>query len=380
MSYQATVVGIDKAKEIFKRKGWTHDYLAGACGCTRQTISKFFAKRSINNNTFQTICSELGLKWEEIANWELKEEKSSSTTANTKLESTCKDSQIDTSTVITPSLPQDSITRKAIFILSGTIESVDKAKLKAFEAHLRRIAGDVTLTITSLEEGSIKIKLEGSSQGIEKLVSLFESGGLTELLEFTVENVQVLQTEKEKEEKSRLIEEIRTQGAKEKDLTGADLSSADLRGVDFSGADLFCVDLSNANLSGANLSNVNLTHTNLSGANLNNANLSGTDVIDAKLIGANQNTEPSKYSETYINHPTWGLLYKVCMLDDEQELYTTLYAQRLFFLVAPDVKGLKFQSIGRNEARMLLENRLRNLRRNGEKYNQLQSIFQRTFQ
>lgn len=87
-------------------------------------------------------------------------------------------------------------------------------------------------------------------------------------------------------------------------------------------------------------------------------------------------------SETYINHPTWGLLYKISMVEENQDLFTTLYAQRLFFLVNNDVKGLKFQSIGRTEARMMLENRLRNLRRSGQsqEYDQLQSVFQRTFQ
>jgi PII interaction protein X len=70
------------------------------------------------------------------------------------------------------------------------------------------------------------------------------------------------------------------------------------------------------------------------------------------------------------------------MVDDNQDLFTTLYAQRLFFLVTTDVKSLKFQSIGRTEARMMLENRLRTLRRSGksQEYDQLQSIFQRTFQ
>lgn len=86
--------------------------------------------------------------------------------------------------------------------------------------------------------------------------------------------------------------------------------------------------------------------------------------------------------ETYINHPTWGLLYRICMVDDNQDLFTTLYAQRLFFVVSNDIKGLKFQSIGRTEARMLLENRLRTLRRSGssQEYDQLQSVFHRTFQ
>ncbi|BAZ89057.1 hypothetical protein NIES932_05260 [Raphidiopsis curvata NIES-932] len=88
------------------------------------------------------------------------------------------------------------------------------------------------------------------------------------------------------------------------------------------------------------------------------------------------------HPETYINHPTWGLLYKISIVDDNQELFTTLYAQRLFFLVTSDVKGIKFQSIGRTEARIMLENRLRTLRRSGkpQEYNQLQGVFQRTFQ
>ncbi|NJM70362.1 MAG: DUF3539 family protein [Scytonema sp. RU_4_4] len=88
-------------------------------------------------------------------------------------------------------------------------------------------------------------------------------------------------------------------------------------------------------------------------------------------------------SETYINHPTWGLLYRICMVDENQELFTTLYAQRLFFLVTTtNVKNVKFQPIGRTEARMMIENRLRSLRRTGQsqEYDQLQSVFQRTFQ
>ncbi|NRB09563.1 MAG: PipX family protein [Richelia sp.] len=86
--------------------------------------------------------------------------------------------------------------------------------------------------------------------------------------------------------------------------------------------------------------------------------------------------------ETYINHPTWGLLYRVCTVEQNQELFTTLYAQRLFFLVTTEPKGMKFQSIGRTEARMVLENRLRYLRRTGQaqEYDQLQSVFKLTFQ
>ncbi len=38
-------------------------------------------------------------------------------------------------------------------------------------------------------------------------------------------------------------------------------------------------------------------------------------------------------AESYLNHPTFGLLYRICELEDSRELFTTLYAQRMFFLI-----------------------------------------------
>ena len=86
-------------------------------------------------------------------------------------------------------------------------------------------------------------------------------------------------------------------------------------------------------------------------------------------------------SETYLNHPTFGLLFKVCQVQEEQELFTTLYAQRLFFVVTTAVEGLQFETISRTEARLLVENRLRKLRRLGsiQEYNELNKIHQKTF-
>lgn len=87
-------------------------------------------------------------------------------------------------------------------------------------------------------------------------------------------------------------------------------------------------------------------------------------------------------SETYLNHPTFGLLYRVCLLEDSQELFTTLYAQRLFFLVNTSPTGIQFEPVTRSDGRLMVENRLRMLRRNGqmEEYTQLQAIHKRTFQ
>lgn len=85
--------------------------------------------------------------------------------------------------------------------------------------------------------------------------------------------------------------------------------------------------------------------------------------------------------ETYLNHPTFGLLFRVCLVEENRELFATLYAQRLFFLVTGGAKGVQFEPIGRADARILVETRLRELRRTGQQqeYHQVQSAHKQTF-
>lgn len=87
-------------------------------------------------------------------------------------------------------------------------------------------------------------------------------------------------------------------------------------------------------------------------------------------------------TETYLNHPTFGLLYRVCVLEEHKELFTTLYAQRLFFLVITTPAGITCEPITRSDSRLLVENRLRSLRRSGQsqEYDKLMVIHHRTFQ
>ncbi|MEL6224011.1 MAG: PipX family protein [Cyanobacteria bacterium J06626_14] len=87
-------------------------------------------------------------------------------------------------------------------------------------------------------------------------------------------------------------------------------------------------------------------------------------------------------NETYLNHPTFGMLYRICDIDDDQELFATLYAQRLFFVVKSTTAGFQFDPVGRADARMLVENRLRALRRVGTQaeFLQLQKTHKQTFQ
>jgi len=41
-------------------------------------------------------------------------------------------------------------------------------------------------------------------------------------------------------------------------------------------------------------------------------------------------------SERYLNHPTFGMLYQVSPGNDGRDIYATLYAQKMFFLVEVD--------------------------------------------
>ena len=86
-------------------------------------------------------------------------------------------------------------------------------------------------------------------------------------------------------------------------------------------------------------------------------------------------------TDSYLNHPTLGLLYSVCVLEEKQELFTTIYAKRLFFLVTTTSTGIKFEPIGRTNARLMVENCLSQLRRLGQsqEYNKLQTLYQQTF-
>jgi predicted NACHT family NTPase len=61
-SLQASVEGIRKAKQAFKRKGWTQEYLAAEVGLeTRQPIWKFFTGKPIDRHVFNDICFILEL-------------------------------------------------------------------------------------------------------------------------------------------------------------------------------------------------------------------------------------------------------------------------------------------------------------------------------
>jgi len=86
-------------------------------------------------------------------------------------------------------------------------------------------------------------------------------------------------------------------------------------------------------------------------------------------------------SEHYLNHPTFGLLSRLCRIDEFRSLFTTLYAQRLFFLITTTSNGVQFDPVSRADAKLMLENQMRSTRREGTVTDQkiLQHIYKRTF-
>ena len=85
--------------------------------------------------------------------------------------------------------------------------------------------------------------------------------------------------------------------------------------------------------------------------------------------------------EHYLNHPTFGLLSRLCKVDEFRSLFTTLYAQRLFFLITTSPDGVQFDPVSRADAKLMLENQMRSMRRVGSDSDQkdLQHIYKRTF-
>lgn len=93
-------------------------------------------------------------------------------------------------------------------------------------------------------------------------------------------------------------------------------------------------------------------------------------------------TQSRVSTETYLNHPTFGLLFRVCLIEEHRELFATLYAQRLFFIVKTGGESIQFEPIGRTDARILVESRIRDLRRSGRQpdLSKLQATHKQTFQ
>jgi len=70
-------------------------------------------------------------------------------------------------------------------------------------------------------------------------------------------------------------------------------------------------------------------------------------------------------AERYLNHPTFGMLYLLAPAGDGRDLYATLYAQKMFFLVTLQPRGAEFEVIPYLDARHYAEVHLKRCKRDG---------------
>ena len=85
-------------------------------------------------------------------------------------------------------------------------------------------------------------------------------------------------------------------------------------------------------------------------------------------------------SERYLNHPTFGMLYQVSLGIEGKDIYATLYAQKMFFLVEVRQRDVFFEVIPYLDARNQSELNLQRARRQGsEDFSKWDNLFRQTF-
>ena len=278
----ATLKASDKGLELIDKarckKGWnkTEQAWADIAWTSPGTLRRFWKGIAIQSNIFKAICKAVDEDWEKVYDEGL------------------------------PSNDDVPITSKRLaFAIAGSIDEVDKSKLDAITALLRKLGGDASIEIVNIEEGSIKLTLSGSLESLERIESLFMSGELAEILGSSVQDVHFIDADELSESirenggNSLNLHKVNLIGANlsEADLSGAILSEAilseailseaDLIGAILIGAILIKADLNGANLNGANLIGAILIRADLNGANLSSADLRGANLIRADLNGAN---------------------------------------------------------------------------------------------
>jgi uncharacterized protein YjbI with pentapeptide repeats len=280
----ASPVGIDRAEKSLLRLGFeSKSNFARAQLIGKSTVDKFFNRQPIQLDTFKRICKALRIEdWRGVAELE-------PLVAQCASEAAEEEAELDVVVEAIASQPMNmslTVARQITIadrnngevqfeiVLKGDIASIDDQVQKTLGTIFRSLSGS-TITITDIQSGSIRIKLQGSPEDVARLIDQLNSGELPEINGFPVKNIQILSQdflqeveENSSEKKWDLVRKIVIHPVPRRQLSGADLSDADLSGADLSGADLSGADLSGADLSGADLSGADLSDADLSDADL----------------------------------------------------------------------------------------------------------------
>ena len=297
----ASVQGIDRAEKELIRLGFdSKSSFAKAQLMGKSAVDRFFNRQPIQPDSFKRICEGLRIAdWRSVAELE-------PLVAQCGLAHPENVAEVDVVTEAIVSQPmnmsflatrQITVTARENgkvqfeIVLNGDIASIDVQVQKTLETILRSWSGN-TITITEIQPGSIRIKIQGSPQDAARLIDRLTSGEVKEINSLPVEDIQILSQdflaeaedteENSSNDKWNLVREIITHPASQRQLRHVDLSDTDLSGADLSGTDLSGADLSGTDLSGADLSGTDLSGADLSGADLSGADLSGNLVSLAR--------------------------------------------------------------------------------------------------
>jgi RNA polymerase sigma factor (sigma-70 family) len=95
-----------------------------------------------------------------------------------------------------------------ILVLTATIAEVDRPRAEAIVAHLRELTGDARLTLKRLEEGSVRLVVEGSREGFDLLKAMAEAGRLSGALGVDVASLLWISEDGVSKERSDLEEAV----------------------------------------------------------------------------------------------------------------------------------------------------------------------------
>ncbi|OJJ27191.1 hypothetical protein BI308_01500 [Roseofilum reptotaenium AO1-A] len=77
-------------------------------------------------------------------------------------------------------------------VLHGDLKNLTLDQRRALEQEVQKIAKELDLIVVKIKSGSIIIEFEGSPEGFERIKALFDSGELTEVAGFAIQEISAL--------------------------------------------------------------------------------------------------------------------------------------------------------------------------------------------
>jgi hypothetical protein len=189
ITYTASPESVEKAERALKRLGFeSKSNFAKSQRISRSTVTKFFQRQPIQLDSFKRICEALTLSWDKIMEFPEKEQLESLKKTDCSNLIINKEMKIEMTNRRQVTVIDKKEIVKTVITLEGDIHSI--SNIKILESILREHSGD-TIKIVDIQEGSIKLTIEGSQKDIERLVERIQSGELKEIDSFPIENVQI---------------------------------------------------------------------------------------------------------------------------------------------------------------------------------------------